>query len=436
MTPATPNQLPLVAELLRQLAPPAGVIHVGVGQGLGTVHLWRQWPEVQNAWLFDAAEPAAPWLVPALQANSQWHYSQAVLAAQAQEATFYSASNPAESGLLSPEGLQSIWPNLRTVAQTVTQTVPLDQACSVSGDANWLLIDCLPALPVLQGASQLLPRCQVVWVRVLLADNAPPGCALAAAQALLQSQQFKLLTVCEEINPAVGVALFVQDWPQLVQSSLARISQAAQDHAVALATVRQQAQSAQESSAELQAQLAQAILQRDAEVKAKADVTAQRDVLANEKNQLIGQRDTLAKEKADLIAGRDAEAKAKAEVTAQRDALANEKNQLIAQRDLLAKEKANLAGARDAEAHAKAEAQARVTALEQKKNQLEHSGVAEAQAKADLAARNKELQDRLDKACAQNTELVHRQLLMQEEIVKAEAQIAHIKDFLLPEQEA
>ena len=130
----------------------------------------------------------------------------------------------------------------------------------------------------------------------------------------------------------------------------------------------------------------------------KADLAAARDLEAKAKNAALSQRDAEATAKNQAQAQREAEAKAKAEMATQRDALSAERTQLVSARDLLAKDRASLS------------------------QQLKT-----------MAKASEDLSEKLKVAEAGNQELAHRQQLMNDELVKAEAQIELIKDLLLRE---
>jgi hypothetical protein len=204
---------------------------------------------------------------------------------------------------------------------------------------------------------------------------------------------------------------------------------------------------------------AEALAQRDAETKAKTEVAAQRN--AEAKDEAMAQRDALAKDKAELTAARDAQAKlaterqsaltalqtqndsllqekakliadsadlarardqlgsqkdeevkARAEALAQRDAEAKAKSEAIGQRDALAKDKAALTAARDVQAKLANERQSALTTQQ--------------------AAVTSE-QQLVHQLKANNQEFAARQQMLQEELIKAEAQIDLIKDLLLRE---
>ncbi|WP_210545494.1 hypothetical protein [Rhodoferax sp. PAMC 29310] len=153
-------------------------------------------------------------------------------------------------------------------------------------------------------------------------------------------------------------------------------------------------------------------MQKEAEVKARVEAISQRDAEAKAKAEALAQRDVEVKARAEVNAQRDAETKAKTDAINQRDAEAKAKIDAIAQRDALANDKAALTAARDEQAKLAAERQ---TALA---TQQKDSG--------------SNLQ-RLQQLEADNQEYAARQHMLQEELIKAEAQIDLIKDLLLRE---
>jgi hypothetical protein len=313
------------------------------------------------------------------------------VAATEMNAVWHTTSNQAESGLLQPDHLQAIWPSLKNDGAEQRQTTTVDNLVTKhlstwaeSPTGNWLLVDCLPALSVLQGALATLKNCSVVWTRVVI-DPAVPDlekAQLSSVQSLLEAYQFKQLVVMEGLHPALGEAIFVRNWPTLMQDELMQLED---QQALDQTELRNLNQVLRTSLQEQDMMHQQVLVARDAEVMAKAGAIAQCDALANEKNQLVATLDVLLKEKADLAAARDAEATAKAGAFAQRDVLTNEKNQLLVTRDVLLKEKADLSAVRDAEATAKAEVIAQRDALANEKNQLLAGRDTLAKEKADLA---------------------------------------------------
>jgi uncharacterized protein (DUF3084 family) len=205
----------------------------------------------------------------------------------------------------------------------------------------------------------------------------------------------------------------------------------------------------------------EALAQRDAEAKAKSEALVQRDTLVKEKAALTAarddqvnpailfksalstlqtQHDSLVQEKAKLIADsaelakirdqlgtqlaaetnartealaqRDVEAKAKTEAIARCDAEAKARSEAITQRDTLAKDKAALTFARDEQVKLATERQnALVTLQQDSETKLQ----------------------RYQRMEADNQEHAMRQQMMQDELIRAEAQIDLIKDLLLRE---
>jgi len=169
-------------QALHALYPPQCVVHVGIGQGMGELVQWRNWPELPSAVLIDADDTRLQWA-----RNGQphtWRVEQATLAATAGEQPYYRTSNPQEDGLVPPEQLQAWWPHLQNLGTDIRTAQTLDQIMRMSltdlGTAHdtapslpghWLLVDCLPAAQLLQGASALLAHTSVVCARTSQATS-------------------------------------------------------------------------------------------------------------------------------------------------------------------------------------------------------------------------------------------------------------------------
>jgi len=515
-------------QLLSQLMPPTGVLLVGAGAGTGPWVQLLQTLAVPSATLVEADDTQFEHLQRSVPQRDGWRLRKQVVGPRTETVTYYQASNAFESGLLAPESLRSLWPNLKTTHKQTRQAIALAELQQDADPAaNWLLLDCLPALPIIQGAAQQLAGVDVIAVRVLLNESAPEAEADSSAitisaaadqlQPALQALGFRYLAIETSRHPALGHALFVRDTAAQASQLQRQLSQQAQTHqeqtqalAHAKTTAEKLAAACQATLAALQTQheqlaqeqtklmaasaeltsakdqlgdqlaaesktKAEALAQRDTESKAKADAIAQRDALAKEqtalaaardeqaklaterqtalstlqtqhdnlvqektkliansaelakvKDQLstqlaaetkarteaLAQRDAEAKAKAEAVAQRDAEAKAKTDAVAQRDAETKAKSDAIAQRDQLAKEKAALTAARDEQAKLATERQtALVTTQQESETKLQ----------------------RYQRMEADNQEHAMRQQMMQDELIRAEAQIELIKDLLLRE---
>jgi hypothetical protein len=148
-----------------------------------------------------------------------WSLRREVVAATTGTATFYRASNAAESGLIDPERLRPVWPNLGTSRILEEQpAVSLQDLLGESGkETNWLLLDCLPATPLLRGAGEALGKLDLILVRVTLDDERVAGLdsGLEELRSWLHEQGFRYLTMQAERHPALAHALFVRDVAQL-----------------------------------------------------------------------------------------------------------------------------------------------------------------------------------------------------------------------------
>lgn len=212
----TPAQQPIRPwlDLLGQLYPPSGVLLVGAGSGSSA---WVQylmaanWPSVT---LIEADEATAHRLQAATHSQPSWQVLPHVIGPRTAPTPFYSASLGTESGLLEPESLRSLWPNLKTRQKQTRQAVALAELLQdTESAANWLLVDCLPALSIVQGLAEQLEAFDVIAVRVLLNAAALPGEAagLPELQTHLSERGYRCLTTEATRHPAVGHALFVRD---------------------------------------------------------------------------------------------------------------------------------------------------------------------------------------------------------------------------------
>lgn len=212
----TPAQQPIRPwlDLLGQLYPPSGVLLVGAGSGSSA---WVQylmaanWPSVT---LIEADEATAHRLQAATHSQPSWQVLPHVIGPRTAPTPFYSASLGTESGLLEPESLRSLWPNLKTRQKQTRQAVALAELLQdTESAANWLLVDCLPALSIVQGLAEQLDAFDVIAARVLLNAAALPGEAagLPELQAHLSERGYRCLTTEASRHPAVGHALFVRD---------------------------------------------------------------------------------------------------------------------------------------------------------------------------------------------------------------------------------
>lgn len=250
---------------LRALYPPQCLVHVGIGQGMGELVQWRNWPELPSAVLIDADDNRLQWA-----RHGQphtWRVQQATLAATADEHLFYLASNSQEDGLVPPEQLKACWPQLETLGTDKRTAQTLDQIMRMADNSpapatahstvpalpgHWLLLDCLPAAQLLRGANALLAQTSVVCARTIQDPNpsapttnattnatthptAVPGTSRQDLVDLLSPLGFVQLAHTETHHPALGYTLMARPAGALLVQAQTR-SQALADAAIANAT--------------------------------------------------------------------------------------------------------------------------------------------------------------------------------------------------------
>jgi hypothetical protein len=473
-----------IAQILRAISPPTTLVHVGWGNGMGDLTQWTQW-QVPNAFVIEAEERKAEAsqaqalaLAQTLElSNKPWQTIRATLSAQNAEQTYHLASNPTESGLLPPDSLQHAWPHLQAVATQTVTTRSLDELwpditlrwpVAQSAGNIWFIIDCLPAADVLSGGCTVLQAAHVVCARSLLANR-----VLLSEQ--MRSAGWIEVGWVESQHPAFGHAWFTRD------TALA-LGNAAKRHAQ-LEAERDAITKAKEAET---AAMNQALAERDALAQAKTELTSQLDALekaiadsraqlginTQAQTDLKGQLSAITQAQVELQSELQETSKRHEQLKTERDALAkakeaetSAKNKALAERDELGRAKAIALQERDASINAKEKDLFELTQRHEKEiSRYQEQVVQEKKSRTDLqrqfdqtmgkvASHQLELQSLHSKLESQNsasTQLAHRtaelaqlqvqlleaqkrQMLMNDALLKSEAQIELIKDLCLRE---
>ena len=428
---------------LRYLMPPQGVVHIGAGTG-ASAKRYADW-SVNTSVLIEAEENYYHKLTQAVSGHKGWSAYTAMVSDKEHEAVYYKASNPNESGSLPPEVMAKLWRNLKTIEERRLITTTLERLLTSAGILpdclNWLVIDCLPALPILQGAGKYMDGWDVIIARVLLDENLCPGNGAAKIEIdpFLQTQGYRCIAVEEERQPAIANALYIRDWKKIQIKSLEnqeRIQQLThtRDAQTKVAAERQtqiqqlsQVRDEQTKLAtERQTQLEQAIKAKDDQAR-----------LAAERQQQVEQLAKARDEQAKLTTERQTQLEQAAKAKSDQAKLAAERQQQVEQLTKARDEQAKLATERQTQLEQAIKAkddQARLTAERQQQvEQLAKARDEQAKLATERQQQLDEMQKRLQQLEGQNAEFSSRQTLLQEEVVRAEAQIDLIKDVLLRE---
>lgn len=386
---------------LRLLNPVTGVVHVGAGVGRA-VDRYMDWG-VPSAVLIEADESCHENLTAVAFGHPGWSVHTALLSDQEEEKDFYLASNSNENGILPPECLTSLWRNLKTKEQRLLNANTLDCLLIAlnpqSETVNWVVIDCLPALPVLRGAGQRLDDWDVIVARVVLDQSQLQaiGASKAEVDTYLLEHGYRCIACEEERQPAVGKALYVRDWKTSLH---ARLHSLQQDAAIQ-AEVRTQLQKSLGKQIPLLAECQQQVMHitktSEEQTKLAAELQAQLEQLTKSKDE----QTKLATERQQQVG----------QLTKANEVQSNQ----------LTKDKAKLLSERDAQSKLAGE---RATQLEQQtKARIE----AERQANERQQQLN-EKQNRVQQLEAEVKDIQLRQHLLKEELIKAEGQVALITD--------
>jgi len=223
---------------LQVLTPPKSITLIGAGNGQGTLAQWLlQQAHAPHITLVeaDARQFASLQRTVAEHGSAkQFTLLNEVVAPQDGMASFFVASSTAESGLLQPEALRAIWPNLQTVEVQECQAVGLKEFLGLHLQAahadnalpapvesainsQWLILDCLTAGSMLDKVADKLALVDVLIVRVLLDTEESakaaqiPQASTNFVKSMLRGQGLAQAAIETTRHPAIGYVLFVRD---------------------------------------------------------------------------------------------------------------------------------------------------------------------------------------------------------------------------------
>jgi len=475
-----------VFELARALFAPDAVVHLGAGTGQGPLHHWRQW-QVPQSLLVEAQGSRMAW-TKAWVAQSPGRYAKtATVGGEGAKASFKVASNPNESGLLDPETLTGLWSNLKRVESLAADCVGLDnllaQADTTALQTSktlWLLVDFFCLDTFWACASETLGKSAVVVLRQ--SKTGLPGMESPdACDKRMETLGFMRVADLESNHPQVIHGVYLRNLANDLQQALAERDQEIkakaelagklEEEGKARAALQQEKTALQQDKSTLAQEKAtlekekaaltqetfalkaakaiesqakeQALAQREQEAKAKTELASKleeegkaRSTLQQEKVQLSQAKAALEKAQATFIqeisalkTAQEAQAKAKEQALLQRDRESQEKAEVLSA-------KAHLMGVADDRKqkldNARKELQTCMADRDRIKEEMQTALESELKIQAEKSLEQRDqIAQTVRELKGENDDLRVRQSMMQEELIKAEAQIELIKDLLI-----
>jgi len=281
------------------LYPVTGVLYVGSGRGHSIERYKKQ--RVPLVIYVEADKERLVNISAAIKNIDGWSAHGELLAGKNEPSLFHRASNPNESGLLVPETLNPLWQNLKTVESQKRQAITIKsffetQAGEAAAkDVNWVHIDCLPALSILQGAEDILGRWDVVIARAIVDESlvqAQQGASQSDLDAFMARHGFICAAVEPERHPAIGQVLYVRNWKNELQSELALRKQQTQELQTQIGQVVRERDEHSGLAEQQSREIAALRLERDAQAKKSAEF----EELRRERDEQLKRLDELGQE--------------------------------------------------------------------------------------------------------------------------------------------
>lgn len=200
-------------DVLAAIMPPAGVLVVGAGNGMGPFVQWLKTRQYSTI-LVEGDETQYQHLQRAVVPWSGLEVRREVVSGTRDPVVFHRYSNPAESGLASLDTMQSLWPQLTAVGDLgVEAPVTVDDLFgTVALHVNWLVLDCQPAESLLPGAGFALQQADIVICRVALAAMSGEGAEIPVVLAeTFQSAGLRCVQHLSTRHPRVQHLVWIRD---------------------------------------------------------------------------------------------------------------------------------------------------------------------------------------------------------------------------------
>lgn len=126
------------------------------------------------------------------------------------DASYYQTSLNQENGLISPDKLQSVWKNISEKKVEQRQAVAFKDAIDFTVKNQWLLIDSLNGITLLQDESLDLKKFDLIVVRVIFDKNRTH---IQTLTSKLEKDGFLLLDQCATSYPELVRVVFIRNYP-------------------------------------------------------------------------------------------------------------------------------------------------------------------------------------------------------------------------------
>ncbi|WP_097317188.1 hypothetical protein [Escherichia coli] len=199
-------------DCLSSIYPPTGVMVIGAGNGSS---IWVQWLYkkcVNPVILVEGNQKQFQLLKHNIPLNKEWVFLNKIVIFGSEPHIFHYVDNSRENGLLSPEQLHSLWPNIKCIGEeAIHNGITLNSLQkSENLPLNWLFIDCLPAPEILEHAGDMLHRIEVVVSRVVIQDE-PFSASLKNLDKVLNEVGMRRVHLFQERHPSIGYAIYTRN---------------------------------------------------------------------------------------------------------------------------------------------------------------------------------------------------------------------------------
>ncbi len=208
---------------LSRLCPISKCLVIGAGNGTDPLVRLLQELSVGAVTLVEADKACFQHLQRKTADQKTWTISHQLIAPERGQTNFHKTSVPCENGLLEPDTLQNLWPRISARECIEMQAVTLADTMEGSqSQADWLFIDCLPSLPLIESAGDNLLHVNVIVARATTGIS-PAGATTDQLVAAMDDHGFQFITFQPNRNTRTGHTLFVRNRKTADQKTIARL---------------------------------------------------------------------------------------------------------------------------------------------------------------------------------------------------------------------